>query len=200
MTRSAIALSVSILALLACSGMADDVVGGDEPVVDGGEEGEEEEEEEEAKSPEDRIQGSWALQPGEKAIRTFQIMQAGASGKKKMLEKLGKLDAGEQSLLDSIEKKTAKDKESLVELIKMMKSVRYKIEGDKITRSVDGNDIGTDDVTIEDATDESMHMIFKGPYSETHWYITWKDDDTADVDVQYEGSELKLVHKLKRKE
>jgi len=189
-------LTITAVFLLACSGATSDSA--DDDTTDAvEEEGDEEEEEEEEASAEDRLQGTWALQPGDAAVRRYKIMRAACSGKKKALEKLGKLSASEKSLFDYYKKKDKDTKDVVLKLIQNIKTTRYTFKDGKVTLSIGDDDITTNDYSI--VSEDPLHVKLYNSYSPQHWFIHWQDDDTAKVDVQYEGSDLKLEHKLKRK-
>ncbi len=194
-------LTVTALFLLACSGAATDSAedgaadaaeGGDEA----GEEEEEEEEEEEA-SADERLQGSWALQPGDDALRRYKIMHAACAGKKKALEKLGDLSDSEKNTFDYYDGQPKDRKDALLELIQNMKDTRYTFAGGKVTWSIGDNDILEKEYTI--VSEDPLHVKLEYGSTAQNWFITWENDDHAKVDVQYEGSDVKMGHNLKRR-
>ena len=194
-----ITIAITIFWSLACSG----AVSTDDASQTDAEEPEEveepEEEEEEPADPKEMIVGSWQLVPGEAAMRNYQVMRAAASGKDKAKEKLGKLDSGEQGLFDYVKAKSAAEKKSLLEYIAAVRSTRYVFEDDgDFVIEVEDKKIADGDYTIEDADEDSMHVSFE-TYTVTHWYIKWKGDNGADVDVRMGDSDLKIAHRLKRR-
>jgi len=192
-------LTITAMFLLACSGAATDSAedgATDAEEQEDGEEEEEEEEEEEA-SAEDKLQGSWALMPGDDALRRYKIMRAACSDNKKALKKLGKLDDSEKRTFDYYEEQPKETKEGLLELIQNMKDTRYTFSEGKVMWSIGDNDILEKDYVIE--SEDPLHVTLDSGNTVQHWFIEWKNDDAATVDVQYDGSDVKMEHNLKRK-
>ena len=187
-------ITVTALFLLACSG------GATETETDGDateqEEGDEEAGGEEA-SAEDKLQGTWAFMPGDAAKRRYKIMQAACSGKPKQKQKLGELSDSEKSTFDYYKGRDKSTKEGLLKLIENLKTTRYKFDNGTVTWSF-GDSFSLDkEYTIEE--EDPLHVKLESGSTVQHWYITWKGDDAATVDVQYEGSTIKMEHKIKRK-
>ncbi len=188
-------LSATALFLLACSGAVTDSAEDGETTDDVEEE--EEEEEEEEPSADEILQGRWALQPGDGALRRYKIIRAACSGNKKALKKLGHLSDSEESTFDYFAEQPKETKEGLLELIQNIKATRYTFEEDKVVLSIGDNKIMEKDYTIE--SEDPLHVKLEYRSTVQHWYITWEDDDNAKVDVQYDGSDVKLEHNLRRK-
>jgi hypothetical protein len=195
-------LSITALFLLACSGAATDTAedgatDAEEQEDGDGEEEDEEDEEAEEASAEERLQGSWALMPGDDALRRYKIMRAACSGNKKVLGKLGDLTDSEKRTFEYYEEQPKETKEGLLELIQNMQDTRYTFNEGKVVWSIGDNEILEKDYTIE--SEDPLHVKLEYGSTSQHWFIDWTDDDAAKVDVQYEGSDVKMEHNLKRK-
>ncbi len=189
-------LTITAMFLLACSGAAvNDFAEDGATDAEEQEDGEEEEEEEEA-SAEDKLQGTWALMPGDSSLRRYKIMRAACSDNQKALKKLGSLSASEKRSYDYYKGLPKETKEGLLSLIKNIKDTRYTFSEGKVKWSIGDTDILEEDYVI--ASEDPLHVKLDYGSTVQHWFIKWKNDDAATVDVQYEGSDHKMGHNLKR--
>jgi len=197
MKRITMALGVALAFSLACAGGEET----DEPT----DETEEEEEEVEEPDPEPKaspkkaIQGSWQLTPTKESIRKLKVMVASASDDARKVEELGELTDDERLLYQEVKRASASEKKLILSLVETIKETRYIFQKGKLRIEVGGEGGKPVPFEVESASPKEMHVTFDQAGTKRHWYITWKNNKRADVDVQTEGSDVKFMHQLVRK-
>lgn len=202
MKRITLALGTALAFSLACSGgdVTDDPTDGTEEEEEEQEE-EEDEEQEEAENPRRKLQGSWQLTPAKESIRKLRIMVAAASEDPGKIRELGDLTDEEMILYKDVQKAGAAEKKLILSLVEAMRDTRYIFQKGKVRIEVDGEKAGQPiPFEVHDATPKEMHVSFAQGGATKHWYVKWKGPKRADVDVQTEGSDIKFIHQLVRKE
>lgn len=205
MKRITLALGVALAFSLACAG--GDVT--DEPTDDATEdedgdetdEDEDEDEDEPAENPRRKLQGSWQLAPAKESIRKLRIMVAAASEDPAKIKELGELSDEEWVIYKDVQKAGAAEKKLILGLVEVMRDTRYVFQKGKVRIEVDGQ-TAAQPVAFEvvDANEKEMHITFEQAGTLRHWYVHWKGPKRADVDVQTEGSDLKFMHQLVRRD